>query len=84
MNAAQNLQDIARSATKCPTCPSDPNPENFGGMCDPCDTAARERRARQGALLASIRKAQGLEESYEDRVIIAAGKRAAATIARKG
>lgn len=71
------------TARHCPTCPTGtPNPANFGGMCDPCNLAATERRARHGALLAAARKAQGIALSHEDRVIIGAGQRAEAVLAR--
>lgn len=80
---AEVLRSIRENAKFCPTCGATPNPENFGGMCDPCDTKARERRARVGRILADARKAQGVAPSYEDRYLIAAGKRAEAEMARR-
>lgn len=67
--------------THCPTCPTGtPNAANFGSMCDPCNAAATERRARTGALVAQTRAAQGIAPTREDRVVIAAGLRAERTL----
>lgn len=68
------------TTTHCPTCPTGtPNPANFGGMCDPCDAAATQRRVRNATLVA----AAGTPLSSEARAIIVVGQRAARTTGAK-
>lgn len=43
MTKNETLKAIATNATLCWTCGGTPNPTNFGGLCDPCNVARRDR-----------------------------------------
>lgn len=51
MTKNEALKDIAASARICWTCGGTPNPENFGGLCDECYTAHRQRLANSARIL---------------------------------
>lgn len=52
MTKDDTLKDIAANAPLCWTCGGTPNPDNFGGLCDPCTDARKERLHRSARVLA--------------------------------
>lgn len=65
MTKSEVLKSIATNARRCPTCGDSPNSENFGGMCDPCDVARKQRLSNSVRIL----EAYGRTDTQEYRAL---------------
>lgn len=51
MTPNEAVKDTAANAPLCWTCGGTPNPDNFGGLCDDCYAAHRQRLATTARVL---------------------------------